>query len=163
MILTAARIGEAVGARWDEINLETKVWTISPSRMKSGREHQVPLSDGAFKILGEAARLRTNDFVFPGQKTGRSLTAGAIRKFLRLKIVGATNHGFRSSFRDWAGDLGVPREVAEAALAHLVGDETERAYRRGSALEKRREVMESWATYCSGSSAKVIQLRPGAA
>jgi integrase len=159
-ILTAGRIGEVTGARWDEINRDARVWTIPASRMKGVREHQVPLSGRAVDILEEAAKLRSGDFVFPGQQTGRPLSPSGIRKFLRRQVTGPTVHGFRSAFRDWAGDkTSFPREVAEAALAHRVGDQTEGSYRRGDALEKRRELMEAWARFCSPSPAQVIQLR----
>jgi integrase len=149
-VVTAARTGEVLGARWNEIDPDKDLWIVPASRMKGGREHRVPLSSRAREILARAAELGTSDaadaFVFPGQRPGRALSAMAMEMMLRrMKVAGVTVHGFRSAFRDWAGEeTSVPREIAEAALAHVVGDETERAYRRGDALAKRRELMEQW-------------------
>ena len=139
-ILTAARSGETFGAIWSEIDLEAKVWTVPPSRMKATREHRVPLAPAALSVLEEMAQAGTDPgaYVFPGQKRGRPLSVWRWRSILRRMKVGVTVHGFRSSFRDWCGECSTfPREIAEAALAHVVGDQTERAYRRGDALEKR--------------------------
>jgi integrase len=120
VILTAARSGEALGARWSEIDVVEKLWTVPPSRMKGNREHRVPLSDRALSVLAEACKARTDDFVFPGQRLRRPLSGMAMEMLLRrMKADSATVHGFRSSFQDWAGDkTSFPREVAEAALAH---------------------------------------------
>lgn len=152
-ILTAARSGEVYGARWDEIDVDATLWTIPPSRMKSGRVHRVPLSPPALAIVETMRPFRTSEFVFPGQKYGKPLSHIAMGKVIdRLGVAGATPHGFRSAFRDWAGDMtAYPREVAEAALAHTIGDAAEQAYRRGDALEKRRALMNDWALYCSGA------------
>lgn len=150
-ILTAARSGEALGVKWQEIDLETKIWSVPADRMKAGRSHRVPLSTRAMAILQELHHNPSpSDFVFPGQKKGRPLSNMAMEMMLRrMKIVNSTVHGFRSSFRDWAGnETSHPREVAEAALAHVVGDKSEQAYRRSDALEKRRLLMEAWATWC---------------
>lgn len=149
-ILTAARSGEVLGARWTEFDLVAKVWTIPAARMKAGREHRVPLSGRAIAILERLAEGRTGEFAFPGQRAGKSLSGMAMEMVLRrMKIEGVTVHGFRSSFRDWCGETtSFPREIAEAALAHVAGDATERAYRRGDALEKRRKLMEAWAGFC---------------
>lgn len=150
-ILTAARSGETFGATWKEFDLEAALWVIPAKRMKAGREHRVPLTPRAVEILTELAGLGIDPdaFVFPGQKEGRPLSVMAMEMILRRMKVDITVHGFRSSFRDWTGEETVfPREVAEAALAHVVGDETERAYRRGDALEKRRKLMAAWASYC---------------
>lgn len=156
LILTAARSGEVMGATWAEVDLIGKVWTVPGPRMKAGREHRVPLSGRALEILMAAKPLSADSKgridpklpVFPGQKRGRPLSAMAFEMLLRRTKTKCTVHGFRSSFRDWSGELSsFPREVAEAALAHTVGDETERAYRRGDALEKRRKMMEAWAAY----------------
>lgn len=150
-ILTAARTGETFGATWREIDLEAAIWTIPRERMKAGREHRVPLTARAVQILTELSELSTGPdaYVFPGQKKGRPLSVMAMDMILRRMDIEFTVHGFRSSFRDWAGEeTSFPREVAEAALAHVVGDETERAYRRGDALEKRRKLMIAWANYC---------------
>jgi integrase len=150
-ILTAARSGETFGATWKEVDLDAAIWVVPAERMKAGREHRVPLSPRAVEILTELAGLGTeaNGFVFPGQKEERPLSVMAMEMILRRMKVNYTVHGFRSAFRDWAGEeTAFPREVAEAALAHVVGDETERAYRRGDALEKRRKLMAAWANYC---------------
>ena len=153
VILTAARSGEVIGARWCEIDPDAKVWTVPAERMKAGAVHRVPLSARALAIL-ETARAFGGEYVFPGARPGKPLSGMAMAMMLRRMKVGATVHGFRSSFRDWAGEASTfPREVAEAALAHSVGDQTERAYRRGDALEKRRLMMEAWATFCETRAA----------
>jgi integrase len=163
LILTAARSGEVLGCRWDEIDMGAKVWTVPAGRMKSGREHRSPLSDRALAILAEVQPLRRQDgFVFPGVRPGKSLSSMSLAMLLRRLQPGTTVHGFRSSFRDWAGEeTGFARDVAEAALAHVVGDQTERAYRRADALEKRRKLMAAWASYIEPSEAKanVVRLR----
>lgn len=162
-ILTAARTGETFGAIWREIDLEAAIWTIPRERMKAGREHRVPLTDRAVEILTELSELSTGPdaYVFPGQKKGRPLSVMAMDMILRRMDIEFTVHGFRSSFRDWAGEeTSFPREVAEAALAHVVGDETERAYRRGDALEKRRKLMIAWANYCEPKNpGNVLELK----
>jgi integrase len=119
--------------------------------VKAGREHRVPLSGRALAILAELAAVRTGDFVFPGQRPGKPLSPKSLEMVLRrVKVEGTTVHGFRSAFRDWCGEAtSFPREIAEAALAHVAGDATERAYRRGDALEKRRTLMEAWAGFCT--------------
>jgi integrase len=163
LILTAARTGEVLGARWSEIDLDTKLWIVPASRMKGHREHRVPLSDRALALLKEADQRRVGEYVFPGQVqssvgTGRRpvnrdrpLSQMALLMLLRrMGRSDLTSHGFRSSFRDWCGEAtAFPREVAEAALAHAVGDMTERAYRRGDALEKRRALVAAWGRFCS--------------
>lgn len=150
-ILTAARSGEVVGAKWDEIDRKAKLWTVPASRMKAGKEHRAPLSARALEILDAAEVLRReDDYVFPGPRKGKPHSNMAMLALLkkRMKLEDITVHGFRSSFRDWAGERTTfPREVAEAALAHVVGDEVERAYRRGDALEKRRKLMDAWAKF----------------
>jgi integrase len=157
LVLTAARSGEVLGARWNEIDLEAKVWTVPAARMKAGREHRVPLTSRALAILERMAGIRTGDLVFAGQRRRRPLSGAA----LAALVPGATVHGFRSSFRDWAGEeTSFPREIAEQALAHATGDATERAYRRGDALEKRRALMEAWASFCEPSTGgNVVALR----
>ena len=153
VILTAARSGEALGATWAEIDMKAKVWTVPAARMKAGREHRVPLSARALTVLNAMKPLATGPKaeqlpVFPGQVRGKQLSSMALAMLLRRIGAETTVHGFRSSFRDWAGEASTfPREVAEAALAHTVGDATERAYRRGDALEKRRKLMEAWAGF----------------
>lgn len=161
-ILTAARSGEVLGARWPEMNLEKKIWTVPAKRMKAGREHRVPLSGRAVAILKQLAKLEAGDFVFPGQVRGKPLSNMAMGMLLRrMKFENATVHGFRSAFRDWAGNVtNFPREVTETALAHVIGDKAEQAYRRGDALDKRRKLMEAWAAYCSTSdTSKIVQFR----
>jgi integrase len=160
-ILTAARSGEVLGARWPEIDLEAKVWTIPASRMKAAREHRVPLSRRAAAILTRLAEAKTGEHVFSGQRPGKPLSPASLTMVLRrLQINRATIHGFRSSFRDWAGnETHYPRELAEAALAHVIGDKAEQAYRRSDALEKRRKLMEAWAQYLkAGPRSNVIPL-----
>ena len=163
VILTAARSGEALGARWDEIDLEGKLWTVPPARMKAGREHRVPLSNRAVGMLKELHEARTSDFVFPGFKRGGPLSNMALEAVLRRAKVDVTTHGFRSSFRDWAGDsTAFARDVVEAALAHAIENKTEAAYRRSDALEKRRALMAAWAAYCNPEKearSKVTPLR----
>jgi integrase len=149
-IMTAARSGEALGARWDEIDFQGKVWTVPAARMKGGREHRVPLSGRAMAILAEVQQARLSDFVFPGFKRGQPLSNVALQAVLQRAQVDATVHGFRSSFRDWAGDsTPFARDVVEAALAHAIENKTEAAYRRSDALEKRRKLMAAWAAYCN--------------
>jgi integrase len=151
VILTAARSGEALGATWAEIDMVTKIWTVPAERMKAGREHRVPLSPPAMVILRQLAEISNEpaDYVFPSTKRSRPLSSMAMDMLLRRLKLDVTVHGYRSSFRDWCGEVSTyPREVAEAALAHVVGDATERAYRRGDALEKRRRLMDDWATFC---------------
>jgi integrase len=162
-ILTAARSGEVFGASWDEFDLEARVWTIPAARMKAGREHRVPLSDRVVKILREMEQKRLGALVFPGTKPGRPLSVMALEMVLRRMKVDVTVHGFRSAFRDWAGErTHFPREVAEAALAHLVGDAVERAYRRGDALEKRRKLMDAWESFLEQNArSNVIALNAG--
>jgi len=149
-ILTAARTGEVLCSRWCEIDLASKVWTLPADRVKAGREHRVPLSNPARKIIEGLKLVQTSEFIFPSPRGSRPLSHVAMAKVLaRLAVHGVTVHGFRSAFRDWAGnETHFPRELAEAALAHVVGDKSEQAYRRGDALEKRRSLMEAWAAWC---------------
>ncbi|MCP4408513.1 MAG: integrase arm-type DNA-binding domain-containing protein [Gammaproteobacteria bacterium] len=160
LILTACRTGEALGATWDEIDFDNALWTIPESRMKQRDEHRVPLSERCLDILTELNQTRVSNYVFPGQRPNRPLSNMTLTMLLRrMKIKDATAHGFRSSFRDWAGDnTAFSREVAEAALAHKVGG-VEGAYRRGTALKKRRQLMNAWADYCQGAAAdNVVRL-----
>lgn len=150
-IFTAARTSEVLQARWTEFDLENQLWVIPGERMKAGREHRVPLSGAAMAMLQELKS--DGEFVFPGTKEGKPLSNMSMEMVLRrMKIEDCTVHGFRSSFRDWCGEMTeFPREIAEQALAHVVGNEVERAYRRGDALEKRRELMTAWARFLSES------------
>jgi integrase len=149
LILTATRSGEVIGARWQECDLEKGVWTIPAARMKAGRQHRVPLTARAIEILKLMRSIRVGEYVFPSREPTKPLSSMVLEMLLRRMGQDAiTVHGFRSSFRDWAGETtSFPRETAEAALAHTVGDQTERAYRRGDALEKRRKLMEHWASF----------------
>src|SRR5271166_6289475 len=149
-VLTAARSGEVLGARWKEIDLDSRLWTVPAERMKAAREHRIPLSNRAKSILGTLLEARTGEFVFSGRKTGKPLSSMAMEMALRrMKLDDVTVHGFRSAFRDWAGnETEFARELAEAALAHVIGDKAEQAYRRGDALEKRRALMDAWAQWC---------------
>jgi integrase len=161
-ILTAARSGEILGMRWPEVDFDKKVWTLPAHRMKAGREHRVPLPERAVAILRQLTEIKTGDFVFPGQRNDRPLSNMAMNMALRrMKADTITVHGFRSSFRDWAGNVSsFPRELVETALAHVIGDKAEQAYRRSDALEKRRKLMEAWAAYCEPKvSSNVLQLR----
>jgi integrase len=164
-VLTAARSGEVLGARWPEIDLDAAVWTVPKARMKAGREHRVPLAPAAVAVLRDLLPLRTaaDALVFPGQRDLRALSINAMTKVLRRMGRGElTVHGFRSTFRDWAGeDTRHPREVVEAALAHRVGDKAEQAYARGDLFAKRRRLMEDWAEHCAKSPAEVVPLHPG--
>ena len=148
-ILTVGRSGEVYGALWSEIDLPGRVWIIPATRMKAAREHRVPLGERAHAILKMLAEVKINGFVFPGQRRGKSLSHVAMAKVMsRLGAQHVTVHGFRSSFRDWAGnETHFPREIAEGALAHVVGDKAEQAYRRSDALEKRRALMTAWEQY----------------
>jgi integrase len=161
-VLTAARSGEVLGARWDEFDLDHTVWTIPATRMKGAREHRVPLSRRARKILEAMQEARNGDLVFSGQKPGRPLSVMALEMVLRrMKIDGVTVHGFRSAFRDWAAECtNFTNEICEAALAHVVKNKAEAAYRRGDLFEKRRKLMEAWAAYCTAPKVgKVAALR----
>ena len=161
-VLTAVRSGEARGATWDEIDLEARTWTIPATRMKAKRDHKVPLSDAAMAVLQRAReRADASGLVFPSPtKRGAPLTNRAL--MLLLETVGladrATVHGFRSSFRDWCAETGKSRELAEAALAHVVGG-VEGAYFRSDLFERRCALMQAWADYLTGESADVVQLR----
>ena len=153
-ILTAARSGEAMNAQWSELDLEQKVWTIPALRMKAGREHRVPLSPRAVEILQSLALLRdekNGDWVFPGAKKERPVSnMGFLMTLRRMGHADLTAHGFRSSFRDWAAErTNHPGDIAEAALAHVVRDKVEAAYRRGDLFIKRRLLMDAWAAHCA--------------
>ena len=147
-VLTAARSLEVRAAEWDEIDLDARNWTVPASRMKARIEHRIPLCDRAVEVLREARELGDGSgIVFPGARGGRPLSDMTLTKLFRESDIPATLHGFRSSFRDWAGDTGQPRELAEAALAHRLPDKTEAAYARSDLYDRRRELMEQWARY----------------
>ncbi|HJN52965.1 MAG: integrase arm-type DNA-binding domain-containing protein [Pseudomonadales bacterium] len=155
-ILTAVRTGETIGARWDEIKHD--LWTIPGERMKGGKEHRVPLSDAVRSLLDDLPK--TDDFVFPGQRTNKGLSNMAMLTLLRrMNRKDITVHGFHSTFRDWAEDrTNTPREIKELSLAHQVGSQVEAAYRRSDLLEKRRDLMDLWSQYCSDQSGKVVKI-----
>jgi integrase len=160
-ILTAARSGEVIGARWAEFDLDGAVWTVPAARMKAGKEHRIPLAPRALKIVKDIVGL-SGEFVFPGGKPGRPLSAKALAKALRrMKVKNATVHGFRSAFRDWAAECtNFTNEVCEAALAHVIENKAEAAYRRGDLFDKRRKLMEAWAAYCAAPKyGKVVAFR----
>lgn len=158
-ILTVARTGETIGATWSEFDLDDKLWTVPGERMKMKREHRVPLTDRAAAILNSLKRGKPTDFVFQSARRSKPLSNMALLECLRDLRDGITVHGFRSSFRDWVGDETMfPREIAEAALAHGITDETEAAYRRGDALNRRRELMDSWGGFLAADVGKVISM-----
>lgn len=163
LILTATRTGEVIGARWSELDVDAGVWVIPAERMKAHREHRVPLSPQAVKVLRSMERLRQGDYVFPGMRAGAPLSNMAMLELLkRMGRDDVTTHGFRSTFRDWTAErTSYPREVCEMALAHTVSDQVEAAYRRGDLLEKRRRLMAEWARHCETPKvvAKVLPLR----
>src|SRR6516162_772081 len=150
LILTAARTGEVIGARWNEVDWNERTWTVPAARAKSSRNHIIPLSTGALAVLRKVEPLRgvSGDFVFPGSKGGRLWSTTLLVLLQQQMNRAVTAHGFRSTFRDWCGDEGdVPRELAEASLAHVIKDQVERAYRRKTAVERRRAVMQKWCDY----------------
>ena len=148
VILTAARSGEVRNATWSEIDEETAVWTVPAEHMKAGREHRVPLSKAAMQLLRKLPRFTDSELLFPGTK-GQPLSDMTMTAVMRRMKVDAVPHGFRSTFRDWVGEkTHFPRELAEQALAHTLESKVEAAYRRGDALDKRRQMMEEWALFC---------------
>ncbi len=160
-ILTVARTGETLGAIRDEVDLSNRIWTVPADRIKAGREHRVPLAARTVAIVEEAAAAGGR-FVFPGGRRGKPLSNMAMLAVLaRMGRADVTVHGFRSTFKDWASELtNCPGEVSEAALAHIVGDKVEAAYRRGDLFEKRRRLMDAWAEFCAKPAAdNVVPLR----
>lgn len=155
-ILTAARTGEVVGAKWDEFDFAAKTWRVPASRMKAKRDHVVPLSETALEILRRQSKRQEagSRFVFTGDRGDRPISNMALLKLLhRLKRKDLTVHGFRSTFRDWAAEhTNYQNHVAEMALAHKIGDKVEAAYRRGELLAKRRNLMDDWARFCAAPS-----------
>ena len=150
-ILNASRTDEVLAATWDEIDLAEKLWVIPAERMKGKREHRVPLSAAGVALLEALAGNGAEGFVFAGRKPGTRLSSMAMLMLLRrMDRLDITVHGFRSTFRDWAAErTSYPREVAEMALAHAIGDKVEAAYRRGELLDKRRRLMAEWARFCA--------------
>jgi integrase len=162
-VLTAARSGETLGATWDEIDLATATWTVPAARMKMSKVHAVPLSDAAIAILRalEAERRDQSPYVFPGREPRRPLSPMAMTMTMRGLGAGAfTVHGMRSAARSWMADNGVEFELAEACLAHAVGNAVVQAYQRSSMLERRRPIMQAWANFVTGKAGdNVIELR----
>ena len=150
-ILAAVRTGETIHASWDEVDLTTKAWTIPGRRTKAAKDHRVPLSDRTLEVLKSLPRERDNPHLFIGAHKSKGLSNMAMLELLRGQAGnGYTVHGFRSSFRDWCAEqTNYPRELAEAALAHVLKDKTEAAYQRGDLFEKRRKLMRAWAGYCA--------------
>ena len=158
-ILTAGRSGEVTGGRWSEVDLAKAIWTVPAERMKAGKEHRVPLSPRALEIL-ESLQPLGSDWLFPGAKGGK-LSGMAMAMLMRRMKVDATVHGFRSGFRDWAAECtGYAHEVAEMALAHAIENKVERAYRRGDLFDKRRRLMDDWATYCASDGSAGATVTP---
>ena len=155
-ILTACRTSEVLGAEWQEVDFDSRLWSIPGARMKAGKPHVVPLSDRAIEVLKAAADFRrgANSFVWPGDRPGRPLSNMTFLMLLRrMERTDLTAHGFRSTFRDWVSETtDYPGEVAEMALAHVVANKVEAAYRRGDLLDKRRELMKEWAAFCGGET-----------
>lgn len=175
-VLTAARSGEIRGARWDEVDLDEKVWIVPAGRMKAKREHRVPLSDAAVELLQALPRLEDNELVFPAPRGGQmsdATLAAVIKRINASKPEGEsyvdpkqdnreiTQHGFRSTFRDWAAErTGYAHEVVEMALAHTIKNAAEAAYRRGDMLDKRRRLMTDWADYINAQPAQAGTVTP---
>ena len=162
-ILTAARTGETIGATWDEIDLDARIWTIPADRMKAGKEHRVPLSQSAMAILAEMVAFRRGDhspvFPSPRGKPFSNMAMSAVLK--RMGRADLTVHGFRSCFRDWTAEAtAYERDVAEMALAHSIGSRVEAAYRRGELIEKRARLMQDWAAYAEGRSVPAGEVVP---
>ena len=162
LVLTAARSGEVRGATWAEFDLTAGVWTIPGDRMKSGKEHRVPLSAWALRIVRDQLRIEDTELVFPAPRGGM-LSDMTLTALMRRMGLAAVPHGFRSTFRDWCAErTNYSRELAEQALAHALENKVEAAYRRGDMLEKRRHMMEAWAAHCervAPATGEVIALR----
>ena len=150
IILTAARTGEVIGGRWPEVDFDKRVWNIPAERMKAARPHKVPLPRAAMRLLEGMRETANGDYVFPGARKDMALSNMACLALLeRMGREDLTVHGFRSTFRDWAAErTDFPSEVVEAALAHVIANKVEAAYRRGDLFDKRRELMQAWASYC---------------
>jgi len=152
LILCASRTGEVLGARWDEIDLAAKTWTIPAGRMKADKDHVVPLSPAALQVLDNQPR---GEFVFAAPRTGKPMQRTALRDAMKALDRTETVHGFRSTFLDWAADnTAYPKEVRDQALAHSISDKVEKAYRRGALLDKRRRLMEAWSDHCGRPAAR---------
>ena len=160
----------SLGATWDEIDLAASVWTVPAGRMKARREHRVPLSEAAMDVLRRVPQVAGAAYIFPGARAGRPLSNMALLQLMRGMGHGvggeksdAVPHGFRSAFRDWAGEVSYfPRDVCEMALAHVIENKVEAAYRRGDLFEKRRAMMQAWADWCDGPTGVVDDPAPTA-
>ena len=159
LVLCASRSGEVLGARWSEIDIDQKTWTIPAARMKADKDHIVPLAPAAIKSL--VGQSRNSEFVFAAPRSGRAMERHALADVMKAMGRRETVHGFRSSFSDWAADnTAFPQEVREQALAHAIPNQVEAAYRRGALLEKRRRLMADWATFCAAPAASVGDIVP---
>jgi integrase len=155
-ILTAARSGEVRGAKWSEIDLQSRIWIIPAERMKAGKQHRVPLATEVVALLKALPREENVEYVFLAPRGGQLSDMSLTAVLRRMGLDGVTQHGFRSTFRDWAGETSVyPREVCEHALAHRLADAVEAAYQRGDLLKKREGLMSDWAKYCSAENINV--------
>jgi integrase len=161
LILTATRTNEVLGARWEEIDRTEQTWTVPGGRMKAGQEHRIPLSQRCLELLDRADAIRSGEYVFPSRSPRAPLSNMSLLMLLRrMHRHDITVHGFRSTFRDWAAErTNAPREVAEAALAHVVKDKAEAAYRRTDLFERRRVLMESWTAFATARPAEVVSIR----
>jgi integrase len=161
LVLTAARTSEVLEAKWNEIDLGLAAWTVPGSRMKAGREHRVPLSPRCIELLAVAKTLSAgSQFIFPGRSNDKPMSNMVLLMAMRRMKSGYTVHGFRSAFRDWTSERTTfSREICEAALAHIVKDKTEAAYRRGDLFEKRRELMGAWAAFVAATEATILPFR----
>lgn len=156
-VLTASRTGEIIGAKWSELDLAGKVWSVPAERMKTGVEHRVPLSDPAIEIVKQMNSIKENDYLFPGDRRDALSNMALLMLLRRMGRTDITTHGFRSTFRDWVEEqTETPRAVVEMALAHTIADAVEAAYRRGDLFEKRRVLMAKWAAYCAGTKRGVV-------
>lgn len=159
IILTASRSNEALGAQWNEIDMEAGIWIIPENRMKAGVEHRVPLTHEALTLLKELKTYQVNDDnrVFPGLREDKTISDSTVRKLVKVKDSSLTIHGFRSTFRDWCAEMtSFPERLAETALAHKIINATQAAYERGDKFEKRRKLMEAWTNYCLSDQPKSI-------
>jgi len=161
LILTALRSGEVRLGKWNEVDMDTAVWTIPAERMKQRKPHRVPLSQRCLEILTEAKKINTESgYIFPGNMENKPLSDSTLSKLVRDNKIKCVPHGFRSSFRVWAAEqTNIPREVCEFALAHVVGNEAERAYQRSDLFEKRRKLMDMWVQYLAANKGEVIKIR----
>lgn len=160
-ILTASRTSEVLKAKWDEVDLEDRLWTVPSERMKTGEEHRVPLTGAMLELL-EPLRAMQSEYVFEGQKRNKPLSNMSMLMLLRRMGMEETTsvHGFRSSFRDWASEAtSAPREVAEMCLSHKVGSDVERAYARSDLIDRRRKIMDRWSAHVTGEVGRVVKLQ----